>query len=61
MKIQEMRNLTDDELKDKLMECRKEMQSMGFERCYGRVEKPHKFSLLRKDIAKINTVLKERA
>ena len=60
MKIQELRSLSDEELKEKLLENKKAVQEMGFERCYGRVEKPHRFSLLRRDVARIKTVLKER-
>ena len=60
MKIKELVNLNEDELiaKEKLL--KKDLFDMESHRQMGRVEKPASFRNLRRDIARILTVLKER-
>ena len=60
MKIKELRNLTDDELLNKEKEFKKNMFQLNFERQMGRSEKPSRFGMIRRDIAKILTILNER-
>jgi len=57
MKIQELRNLSKEELLQKEKELRTELFKLNLQRYAGRVEKPHMFSLIKKDIARINTIL----
>jgi large subunit ribosomal protein L29 len=60
MKVQEMRNLSNDELKASLDDTKKKVYDLNFQRKYGRVEKPHQYRIWKKDIARVMTILKER-
>ena len=60
MKIKELRNLIDEELLQKEKGLKEELFKLGQERYAGNVSKPHMFSLIRKDIARIRTILTER-
>lgn len=60
MKAAEIRNLTEEELKQKLHTLKEELFKLNIQRKMGRVEKPHMIGNLRKDIARIKTILKEK-
>ena len=60
MKIKELSNLTEDDLITKEKQLKKDLFDMESHRQMGRVEKPASFRNLRRDIARILTVLKER-
>jgi large subunit ribosomal protein L29 len=60
MKIKELNNLSEDELVTKEKELKKDLFDMESHRQMGRVEKPASFRNLRRDIARILTVLNER-
>lgn len=60
MKIQELRNLSKEELLQKEKTLKEELFKLNIQRYSGRVEKPHLFSLVKKDIARINTLLNEK-
>ena len=60
MKSGEVRDLTTDELKDKLLQLRKEQFNLRFQRASGQLEKTARVREVRKDIARIKTVLGER-
>jgi len=57
MKIQELRALSRDELQVKLKSLKEELVKINLERYAGRVEKPHMFSVVKRDIARILTLL----
>jgi large subunit ribosomal protein L29 len=57
MKMQELRNLSKEELFQKEKELKIELSKLNLQRYSGRVEKPHMFSLLKRDIARIHTIL----
>lgn len=57
MKKENFQTLSVNELKEKLDAFKKEMMEMQFKRRSG-VEKPHLFKKVRKDIARILTVLR---
>lgn len=57
MKIEELRSLSKEELLQKEKALKEELFKLNLQRYGGRVEKPHMFSLIRKDIARINTIL----
>ncbi len=59
-KIKDLRNLTPEELNQKQKSIKEELYNLNYQRKYGRLEKPHMFKVLRKDIARINTLLKEK-
>jgi len=60
MKIKELSNLSADELVTKEKQLKKDLFDMESHRQMGRVEKPASFRNLRRDIARILTVLNER-
>ena len=60
MKIREMRDLTAEDLLQKEKTLKKELFELNFQRKFGRVEKPGRFRLIRRDIARIKTLLNER-
>jgi large subunit ribosomal protein L29 len=60
MKIEEIRNLSHDELLTKELQLKEELFKLNYQRKIGRVEKPHRFKLLRRDIARLQTVLREQ-
>jgi len=60
MKTQELRALTKDELLQKEKALREELFKLNLQRYGGRVEKPHMFSLIKRDIARIKTILNEK-
>lgn len=60
MKIQELRNLSVEELVQKEKTLKEELFKLNLGRFTGRVDKPHMFSLVKKEIAWIKTILNER-
>jgi len=61
MKIKDLSNLSADELITKEKQLKKDLFDMESHRQMGRVEKPASFRNLRRDIARILTVLNERS
>ncbi len=57
MKIKDLRNLTIEELAAKEKTLKEELFKLNMQRYTGRVEKPHMFSNIKKDIARIKTLL----
>ena len=60
MKVKELRDLTVEELLKKQNDLKKELFGLNYERKIGQVEKPSRFGMLRRDIARILTILKEK-
>lgn len=60
MKANELRDMTDDELVEKLRETRKQLFSLRFQHATGQLDNPRKLSLIRRDIARIMTIKSER-
>ena len=60
MKTQELRSLSKEELLQKEKSLKDELYKLNMQRYGGRVEKPHMFSLIKKDIARIKTILNEK-
>jgi large subunit ribosomal protein L29 len=59
-KAQELRDLSDDELQAKAVELKKELFNLRVQQAMGQIENPMRLRMLRKDIAKAKTVLKEK-
>ncbi len=57
MKMQELASLSKEELAQKEKALREELFKLNQQRYTGRVEKPHRFSAIHKDIARIHTIL----
>jgi large subunit ribosomal protein L29 len=60
MKIQELRALSSDDLVHKEKTLKKELFDLNFQRQTGTVEKPARFKNIKRDIARILTILQER-
>ena len=58
-KIGDLRNLSKDDLMVKLEASKEELSKLNYLKNVGQVDKPHKFKLLRKKIARISTLLNE--
>jgi large subunit ribosomal protein L29 len=61
MDAQEVRAKSDDELNDGLIELKKEQFNLRFQRATGQVENTARVRELRRSIARIKTVMNERA
>ena len=59
-KIKDLRNLSVDELIQKEKALKEELFKLNLQRYGDRVDKPHMFSLVKKDIARVNTLLNEK-
>ncbi len=60
MKIKELRVLSKEELIQKEKVLREGLFKLNAQRYAGHVDKPHMFSLLKRDIARIKTLLNEK-
>ncbi len=58
MKIDEIRGMTPDQLAEQLVSLKKEQFNLRFQKATGQVEKTHRVDQVRKDIARIKTVLR---
>jgi len=57
VKIKELRDLSVEELLVKEKSLKEELFKLNLARYTGQVDKPHMFSLVKKDIARIKTIL----
>lgn len=60
MKIEDTRGLSPDQLKDKLLELKKEQFNLRFQKATGQLENLARVRQVRRDIARIKTVLREK-
>jgi large subunit ribosomal protein L29 len=60
MKTDEIRGMTPDQLADQLVNLKKEQFNLRFQKATGQVEKTHRVGEVRKDIARIKTVLRTK-
>jgi large subunit ribosomal protein L29 len=60
MKIKDIRNMTNEELNAKLASTKAELFNLRFQHATGNLANPMLLNTLKKDIAKIKTVLTER-
>ena len=60
MKIDDIRGFTPDQLAENLLSLKKEQFNLRFQAATGQVEKTHRSSEVRKDIARIKTVLRAK-
>jgi large subunit ribosomal protein L29 len=58
MKIDDVRGMTPDQLSDQLINLKKEQFNLRFQRATGQLEKTHRVDEVRKDIARVKTVLR---
>ena len=60
MTIDEIRAMTADQLKDQLLSLKKEQFNLRFQAATGQLEKTHRVNEVRRDIARIKTVLRSK-
>ena len=60
MKASDVRSKTADELKDQLVDLKKEQFNLRFQRATQQLEKPDQVKKVRRDIARIKTILTEK-
>ncbi|MBI1207315.1 MAG: 50S ribosomal protein L29 [Azospirillum sp.] len=60
MKAEDFRGRTVDELNDQLLALKKEQFNLRFQRASGQLENTARVGAVRKDIARIRTILGER-
>ena len=60
MKVKEIRELTTEQIVAKIKESKEELFNLRFQQATGNLEKPSRIRELRHDVARCNTVLRER-
>ena len=60
MKAIEMKKMTDAELEAKLKELKGELFNLRFQHAINQLENPHKITDVKRDIARVMTVLQEK-
>ncbi|NLM62954.1 MAG: 50S ribosomal protein L29 [Mollicutes bacterium] len=60
MKIEEIRKLSNEEITKKIEEYKEELFNLRFSQATGNLEKPSRIKELRKTVARMKTVLRER-
>jgi large subunit ribosomal protein L29 len=61
VKIDDVRRLTPDQLSEQLLNLKKEQFNLRFQAATGQLEKTHRVEVIRRDIARIKTVLRAKA
>ncbi len=60
MKAEELRAKSEAELMDELLNLRKEQFNLRMQKATGQLARPNEFRAVKKDIARVNTVLTEK-
>jgi len=60
IKANELRNMTAGEIRLKIEGLKKELYNMRTEARAGRIEKPHRINEVRKDVARCETIIREK-
>ena len=60
MKVSALRELSDQELNQKVIDLKEELFNLRFQMATGQLENPVQIKTVRKDIAKAKTVIRER-
>ncbi len=60
MKANELRAMTQEELNSKLAELKKELFNLRFQHAINQLENPHKIEEVKRDIARVMTILHEK-
>lgn len=61
MKAEDVRGLTADQLKDKLGDLKKEQFNLRFQKATNQLEKSSRINEVRKDIARVKTIARQKA
>ncbi len=60
MKINEIRDMSTEELQVKLADLKKELFNLRFQHATNQLDNPMRISATKKDIARVNTVIREK-
>lgn len=60
MKANELRDLTSEELQKRLADCKAELFNLRFQLATGQLDNPMRVRDVRKNIARVKTVIRER-
>ena len=61
MNAQELRDKTPDQLRDELVNLKKEAFNLRFQQATGQLESPARLRAVKRDAARVKTVLNEKA
>ncbi|MCF6465095.1 50S ribosomal protein L29 [Clostridium sp. Cult2] len=60
MKAKEIRQMTDQELNARLLDLKNELFNLRFQLATGQLDNPMRIKAVRKDIARVKTIVRER-
>jgi large subunit ribosomal protein L29 len=60
MKVKNIRDLTTEEIIKKIKENKEELFNLRFQQATGNLEKPSRLKELRKEVARMKTIIRER-
>lgn len=60
MKVDQMRQMSDDEIGAKLKEFKEELFNLRFQMATGQLDNPMRLKAVRKNIARVKTIQRER-
>ncbi|HEY4544400.1 MAG TPA: 50S ribosomal protein L29 [Tissierellaceae bacterium] len=60
MKTKEIRQLSDKEINNRLLELKTELFNLRFQLATGQLDNPLRINSVRKDIARVKTIIRER-
>ncbi len=60
MKIEELRKLSTEDLQNKIKESKEELFNLRFQQATGNLEKPSRLRDLRRQVARMKTIIRER-
>ena len=60
MKVKDIRQFSEKELNGRLLELKAELFNLRFQLATGQLDNPLKVSSVRKDIARVKTIIRER-
>lgn len=60
-KTEELRNLSTEELQNELLSLRKEQLNLRMKKASGSLDKTHLITMMRKSVARVKTLLTEKA
>ena len=60
MKATELRKMSEEDLDAKLVDLKKELFNLRFQHAINQLDNPHKIADVKKDIARVMTVIREK-
>ncbi|OJV62640.1 MAG: 50S ribosomal protein L29 [Clostridiales bacterium 38-18] len=60
MKANKIKELTPQELNEKMIELKNELFNLRFQLATGQLDNPMKIKAIKKDIARVNTILRQK-